>query len=653
MSDFHRQPLEETERRLRLSLETERQLLIESQEQQQRLDVSLRAAGMGTFEYDVATRRVKFDERTASVIGVDDDASTIEPLVDLVHPNDRADLITTLRSSLRTRLPADAVVRINRADDRTSVRWIHGWLQPIEGDDGTVRKIVGLLQDVTAERERRRVIEEREQRLQLVLDVTVTGVFDWDLDRQEIVFSENWYRTTGLDPADIDTRHWDWQRLVHPDDWPDTAGLLAAQLDGSSPGFTHDLRLRGADAAWRWARLASRVVERDAHGRARRVIGADTDISAQRSLEQQLVHSAKMQALGEFAGGIAHDFNNVMAIVRGHTEFLQRASTDPDSDRRLASIEHAVDRASSLVRDLMLLGRPATDNPVVVDLRELIGAAATSWPAFLGDDVVLELDLADDVVPVRIDVSRLDAMLLNIVANSHDAMPEGGTLRVVLRRRSVDGNDVAELRMSDDGVGMDTAMLRPIFEPFFTTKAPGVGTGLGLATSYTTVTQAGGTIVADSEVGVGTTMTITLPIATPVGAASGDDARPTGLAGVRGASILVVEDEPEILELNADILRLAGHRVYEALDAEEALEILHGGASVDLLLTDAVMPGMSGPRLADVVRSRWPQIRVLYLSGYAASTRATDAIDPTRLLTKPVAAEDLVLAVSDALRRPA
>lgn len=639
----------ESERRLRLSLDTERNLLIESQEQQRRLDVSLRAAGMGTFEWDVLTNRVSYDERAGSIVGLHADSMPAEQLLELIEPSDRDRVVEVVGAGLDRHEPDDAVFRIDHHDSNT-LRWVHGWGQPVENEDETVRKVVGVLQDVTAEREERRLVEEREQRLQLVLDVTVTGVFDWDLGRQSITFSDNWYASVGFELGDLDTESWDWQRIVHPDDWPDVSRHIEALVDGTVTDFTHDLRLHCKNGTWRWARLAAQAVARDEHGGAQRIIGADTDISGQRMLEQQLVHSAKMHSLGEFAGGIAHDFNNVMAIVRGHTELLLRGSSnDGDAERRLTAIERAVDRASSLVREIMMLGRPATDNPVVVDLVEHLRTTSSSWPAFLGDDVTLELDLPDDPVPVRIDVSRLDALFLNIASNARDAMPDGGTLRIALGRREVEGQEWADITMSDDGIGMDPSTLKSLFEPFFTTKGPGVGTGLGLATSYTTVTQAAGTISAESEPGSGTTITISLPLA-EIGSLAAVAATPVvGSREVSSGSILVVEDEAEILELNADVLRLSGYRVYEALGGEEALEILRSGAEIDLMLTDAAMPGMSGPRLAGKVREHWPRVRVLYLSGHAAATLATDTIEPTRLLTKPISAAELVNAVADVL----
>lgn len=640
----------ESERRLRLSLTVERDLLLESQEQQQRLDMSLRAAGMGTCEIDLLTGAVTYDLHAGEILGLGNDLISNASLLDIIHADDRDTSIETMRRAVEDHLPFDTVFRITR-DDAT-VRWVHGWGQPVDDGLGDIRKVVGVLQDVTEEHEARRLVEERQQRLQLVLDATVTGTFDWDLRRSSIVFSENWIDSIGYGPDELDLDHWNWQRIVHPDDFVEASHLLATHLAGQSPTFGLDVRLRHKDGSWRWARVAARVVERDETGRVRRIIGAETDISGQRTLEQQLAHAATMHSLGEFAGGIAHDFNNVMAIVRGHTEALMQLRLgDDDVDRRLASIDRAVGRASSLVRELMLLARPATDNPVVIDLAAHVNAAAVTWMMFLGVDVVLVLDLDEGTFPVRIDASRLDSALLNIAANARDAMPDGGKLQITLRRCvDTQGRRFAEIAMIDEGIGMDAETLGALFEPFFTTKGPGVGTGLGLATSHTTVTQAGGMISAVSERGVGTTITMALPIADVDVAPD-----PTPIESARiessGASILIVEDEAELVELNADVLRLAGHRVHEALDGIEALEIVASGAQIDLLLTDAVMPVMSGRALAAAVREQLPGVRVLFLSGYAPSPDATDEFGASQFLAKPIGADDLVRAVAAALRR--
>ncbi|MEZ5230440.1 MAG: response regulator [Acidimicrobiales bacterium] len=488
--------------------------------------------------------------------------------------------------------------------------------------------------------------------MELVLDATKAAVGEWNMLDGTLLLSDSWYRLLGYEPGTVDLTDGPWQAWVHPDDWPELQRLLEESEAAGQRLVEHTLRVRHRDGTWRWNRYRGVATEWTDAGRPARMLGIALDVTEQRSLEQQLVHSAKMQSLGAFAGGIAHDFNNVLAIVQGHTEALERSSqVQPLTDDQLARIEaiqRAVRRATSLVRSLMLLNRPSATSGKVTDLADLLHRTAASLPYLLGEDVRLDVTVPPYPVVVPVDEGRLEAALLNLAANARDAMPAGGTLTMVLDAGD-DPTPSAVLRVTDTGVGMDDNTLASIFEPFFTTKMPGVGTGLGMATTYATITEANGTITATSTPGNGATITIVLPIV-PV-TTSAEQVPPMLPTPLRpSTSLLVVEDEAELLELTTELLEDQQFRVHSALDADEALETLERYDDIALVITDAVMPGMSGPELASIIRERWPQIPLLFMSGYSVESPATLPFGDDHVLTKPVTSEALIEAVARVLQ---
>ncbi len=494
--------------------------------------------------------------------------------------------------------------------------------------------------------------QDRRHRLSLVIEATGTTIGAWEFHDGIVEPGDDWYRQLGYEPDETRFGSLPWQEFVHPEDRAMVERLTSEPVEGSQPTIDGTFRIRRRNGSWRWIRRRGRVTEVDDAARPIRITGIDVDVTEQHLLERQQIEAVKMQSLGAFAGGIAHDFNNIMAIVQGHVEALQRSANgddDPaDRRRRLTAIEQAVTRAADLVHELMTLSHPLTLHRAPVDVVGIIERTASILPDMLGEDVRVEVAVPAEPVIVDIDEARFEAALLNLAANARDAMPTGGVLRLRATATGTESGDGSfEFDVSDTGVGMDAATLGSAFEPYFTTKAPGVGTGLGLATTYATVVEAAGTITIDSQPGEGTTVHIVLPIEASGIPSVVDEIDP--VEPPRAATILVVEDEAELLELTADLLRSQGHRVHEALDATEALELLEQDDTIALLLTDAVMPGMSGPELAAIVRRRWPSIGILLMSGYAATSMAIESVDQAELLVKPVSHERLLSAVARAL----
>jgi len=351
------------------------------------------------------------------------------------------------------------------------------------------------------------------------------------------------------------------------------------------------------------------------------------DISRQRQLEAELQQAQKMEAIGRLAGGVAHDFNNLLTIINGYSELLLSLLPGDDPNREsIQQISDAGARAASLTRQLLAFGRRTVLEPKVLNLNTVVGEAERMLRRLIGEDIVLTTLLDPSLALVKVDPGHMGQVLLNMAVNARDAMPTGGKLIIETRNVDLDteytsahpgarpGRHV-RLTMTDTGCGMTPEVKARIFEPFFTTKVAGAGTGLGMPMVYGIIEQSGGFIEIESEPGVGTSIALHLPVVDER-AAAGETLPPS--AELRGSeSILLVEDEEGVLRFARFGLQTHGYHVLPATNAEEALRLLQeDGREVDLLVTDVVLPGMSGRELAEALQRRMPRLRVLYVSGY-------------------------------------
>ena len=377
------------------------------------------------------------------------------------------------------------------------------------------------------------------------------------------------------------------------------------------------------------------------------------DVEDQRRLERQLAHAVKMEAIGRLAGGVAHDFNNIMTAVLGYAQIATESlPADSPAQEDLREILRAAGRASELTRQLLAFARRQVTQSKVVDLNVLVEESGKLLERLLGEDVVVSTRLAPDLPPVRVDPGQIEQVLVNMAVNARDAMPEGGTLTIATGR---DGPEVW-LDVIDSGVGIPPEHHGIIFDPFFTTKEQGKGTGLGLATCYGIVRQAGGRIEIKSAVGQGSTFRVILP-ALPEGtvnpAFSGKSEAST-LAPRGGELILLAEDEQQVRQLAVRLLRGLGYRVLVAEHGAGALALAEqSGERIDLLLTDVVMPGMTGDELATRLRRERPELRVLFISGYSEDSEAIERVlrSGDGFLPKPFTIASLAHQVRQVLDR--
>jgi PAS domain S-box-containing protein len=371
-----------------------------------------------------------------------------------------------------------------------------------------------------------------------------------------------------------------------------------------------------------------------------------------RALQQQLLQSQKMEAVGRLAGGIAHDFNNLLTVIQGQISLITATTAiDPDLAAGLRTVTEAAERAASLTRQLLTFSRRQVKQARHLDLALLVTNLAALLRRVLGEDVLLETRVAADDLFVHADPTMIEQVILNLAVNARDAMPFGGRLTLALDRA---GTHV-RLTVSDTGSGISVDHLPHVFEPFFTTKDVGRGSGLGLATVFGIVEQHDGSIDVESAVGHGTTFRVRLPAAARPAPEAARPARRVPLVGGR-ETVLVVEDEQPVRELARAILQRFGYTVLDADSGEAALlRFEQAGGQVDLLLTDLVMPGsVSGGALADRLRLERPALRVIYMSGHASDVvQRRLGGEPDRFLQKPFELSTLVRVVRQALDEPA
>jgi CheY-like chemotaxis protein len=365
--------------------------------------------------------------------------------------------------------------------------------------------------------------------------------------------------------------------------------------------------------------------------------------------------------VGRLAGGIAHDFNNLINVISGYGQMLQRRLNGDDSSRRnLDEILKASERATALTRQLLAFSRKQERQPRLVDLSRVVSGMADMLRRLIGEDVELNLVCAPQIGLVKADPGQIEQIVMNLAVNARDAMPGGGQLSIetaeveldeayARARLEVQAGPHIALTVRDAGVGMDLATQAHLFEPFFTTKPPGKGTGLGLATVYGIVKQSGGHISVESELGTGSTFRVYIPRAQQVVAAP--EAKATSVSTAGGSeTILLVEDEDVVRAFICESLRALGYNVVEARGGPEALSVSRDrSASIDLLLTDVVMPKMNGPELAARLSEVRPGVRVLYMSGYDEQARPHPI---PNCLQKPFTTDQLALKIRELLQAP-
>jgi PAS domain S-box-containing protein len=539
-----------------------------------------------------------------------------------------------------SRLPPDAVVRF--APERTlrisqEAAWIAGVSFAVLLGV-TLSLVVAVRRRRRAESELREANERFEAMLRALTDFSVIGT---DPEGRVVIFSEGSELMLGYGAAEALGRPV--ATLIHD---PVEVAERAREL-GVAPGFEAFVAVarRGGTETREWTYVRkdgtrlpvalTAAAMRGAGGALLGFIGVARDVTQQRRMEQQLVQSQKMESVGLLAGGVAHDFNNLLTPILGHAAVLldEAPPDDPRADA-YREIQDAGRRASDLTRQLLAFSRKQMLELQTVAVGDVVRGAERMLRRTLGETIQIEVAIAADVAAVRADPGQLEQVLLNLAINARDAMPRGGRLGISVRNVALDEASASRhpdlrpgrwvlLEVSDTGIGMPADVLAHLFEPFFTTKERGKGTGLGLSTVYGIVRQHGGVIVPASTPGQGSTFSVYLSAVEGAGVPAAP--RPAPASGVphgAGETILVVEDSDAVRRVACDMLRRLGYRVLSARDGEHALEVGEAPGPIHLLLSDVVLPRVNGKEIATRLCARRPDLRVLFMSGYAADVIA-------------------------------
>ena len=512
--------------------------------------------------------------------------------------------------------------------------------------DSIEQTVLERTEELRRENAERRLAEEELKRSQSQLreaqHIARLGSWEWDVQQDKVTWSEETMRLYGLSPddagasMDLNLPH------VHPHDQEKVRQALAHSLK-TGQQYVCDHRALLPDGTVRFMHGLAEMIT-DESGKVVKMIGTAQDITetkraeeALRRSEEQLRQAQKMEAVGRLAGGVAHDFNNLLTVINGYCAMsVQKMKPNSALRKNFEEIESAAERAAALTAQLLAFSRKQVLKPRVLNLNTIVGGMEKMLRRLIGEDIELTTTFDAALGNVKADPGQIEQVILNMAVNARDAMPRGGKLTIRatnvsldqttrMRNRELEVGEYIMLAISDTGVGMTEEVRAHLFEPFFTTKGLGRGTGLGLATCYGIVCQSGGDIRVYSEPNRGTTFKIYLP---RVDAAVAPPSRSRdGNVLPRGTeSILVVEDEAAVRRLAITVLRNQGYQVHEAHDGLEALNVISQGTPLDLILTDVIMPKMSGKELYDRLKVTNPDVKVLFMSGYTDDALALHGV---------------------------
>ena len=636
-----------------------------------RLKIATDAAKIGTFDYNLLTGKLAWDTRCKALFGLPPEAEvTYEIFLEGLHPDDRSATDVAVQSAFDPDGTGGYEVEYRTIGLEDSVeRWIAA-TGKVVFDNRIPIRFVGTVLDISEKKRTETELRASEMQFRTmaqampnhVWTASPDGMLDWLNDQTALYSGLEQDGLTGIG----------WTGIVHHDDLDD-AGLKWGTALTSGQPYQAEFRLRRFDGEWRW-HIARAQPIRDKVGEVVRWIGTNTDIHDQKETaatleklveartgqlqetEAALRQAQKMEAVGQLTGGIAHDFNNLLQGITGALDRVQHRIAEKrygDVDRFLKAALESANRAAALTHRLLAFSRRQTLDPKPTDVNRLIGGMEDLVRRTMGPDISVEVVGAAGLWPVRVDAPQLENSLLNLCINARDAMPGGGKLTIETANKWLDDRAAKErelmpgqyvsLCVTDTGTGMTPDIIARAFDPFFTTKPLGQGTGLGLSMIYGFVRQSGGQVRVYSETDKGTTMCLYFP--RHLGAVE-DDAAPRDEIVERGfgETVLVVDDEPTVRMLVAEVLSENFYNIIEAPDGPAALKILDSKRRIDLMITDVGLPGgMNGRQVADAARVLRKDLKVLFITGYAENAAVGNGhLDAgMEILAKPFAMSTL------------
>jgi two-component system cell cycle sensor histidine kinase/response regulator CckA len=641
-------------------------------ENERRLKLAMDAGGIGTFERDLSTGKVVWGGHFERLFGFepggfDGDYASVEGRI---HPDDLPFLKQTMNIAAETRTSCAGEFRVVRPDG--SICWLSGRGEYSYSDSGAPAGVHGAVADVSKRKRAERALFKSEELLRQAVLVSHTGIFDHDHLTNYIYASPEQRAIQGWSPDEPVTleKYFD---SIHVDDRERIREAVRRAHDPAGDGlYDVEHRIVLPDGSIRWTSTRAQTFFAG-EGSARhpvRTVGAVRDITEQKQaeeeqkkLEKQLADVQKMESIGRLAGGVAHDFNNMLTVILGYADLAKSKSAPSDAHvKYLEEIEKAGNRSREMVWQLLGFSRRQIITPKPAKLNVLLAEMEMTLARLIGEDVELRFLPEPHLWTTLMDPTQIHQIVLNLVANARDAMPSGGTLTI--RTANIELSDEQSrmqvgshpgqyvvMAVSDNGIGMSQETMTHIFEPFFTTKERGKGTGIGLAMVYGIVQQNGGFVSVDSELGKGSTFKIYLPRIAGEGEAQEETAAPPPAAGA--GTILLVEDDELVRQVTAAALESIGYTPLVATGPEDALRLCaQPGAEIQLMLTDVVMPGMTGAELQHQARAILPQIKTLFMSGYTSNVIAERGVlkKGVHFIQKPFSIEELRKKVDETLR---
>jgi two-component system, cell cycle sensor histidine kinase and response regulator CckA len=582
------------------------------------------------------------------------------PLLDLFHPDHRADTDARLKEAVAKNSTPPFEEKMMRLDGAVIDVEVAAAPHTVQGKPA----VQVMVRDITARRESEETLRRQAEFIRAIAESTGEGLYAIDRSGRVTFMNSAAEEMIGWSREELFLR--DLHQMTHyrkqdGSAFPRHECPIIFAMENRTTIERDDVFIKKDGSMLSVTISASPL--RSAQGETVGAVVAFRDSTERRRLEEQLLHAQKLEAVGRLAGGIAHDFNNILSVIAGYGELVLADLPEPGPTRgRVLEILRATERATGLTRQLLAFGRKQVIEPRVLDLNSTAQDVERMLRRLIGEDVDIHLKLAPDLGRIRADAGQIEQVIINLTVNARDAMPRGGKLTIETANVMLDEDAVrgfvdvksghyVRLCVSDTGVGMDRETREHLFEPFFTTKEPGKGTGLGLATVYGIVKQSGGHVWVYSEPGWGTTFKVYFPRYGDV-AEPGRPALEAGPAPGGTETILVVEDDEMIRSLIRDILESTGYRVLVADDPEQGMKLIgEQQDEINLLLTDLILPGMSGRELVDRVTKEKPEMRVLFMSGYSDEAVARHGILEPGLafLQKPFSRDALVRKVRDVL----
>ena len=595
-------------------------------------------------------------QNTGNILGYDADSLQGRLYMDLVHPDD----IDKVREEVEVylyerRSQWEQEYRIRKSDG--SYIWVRDFTVPVwEGQ--ILQQINGYIYDVSVEIDNRRVMKFQNTRLNQVIEATNVGTWEWHIPSGKVTANERFaemcgYSLAEVEPLTIGT----WDEWISPQDKAKFYEAVQDHLDGRADSYQMECRVRTKEGAYIWVMDRGKVMEWDDEGNPVRMIGAQTDVTEMKQTQAMLYHSEKLNALGRLAGGMAHDINNHLMMIGSYAALSKERKSLEGYEANMEAIEGIVARAADVVKQLMVFTRQSLFEAVPTDMVEILRNVEKMARHTFGRNISIVTGHTIGKIMADVDQSLIENALINLCINARDAMPDGGTIHLDVKKRVLnrrihtysgylDPGNYCLIRIIDDGVGMEENELERIFEPFFTTKE--TGTGIGLSTVIGIVKQHDGGIHVVSQKGVGSAFTIYIPLMTKE-TEQGLTTMPTVIVeGGCGCNVLIVDDEPVIGQVLEEYLAMKGCHATTKTDPEEALTYFSTHHEViDVVIMDMMMPRMSGDTLYRHMLAIDEDVKVLFLSGFSEGIHVSeqDRANIIGYLEKPVHVEKVFEAL--------